>query len=288
MFKEYNPYVNLLYFIIIIGISIFYINPIIIFLTFISISIYYTMINDKKNYFKLIKNYLPVMTLIVIINLFVNHQGTTVLFFIKNNPYTKESLLYGIFSAIMLFNVFMEFNIFNKIMDSEKIYALLGKLSPTVSLIFSFVLRFIPLYKDKFKEIKEANLHIFKNNFMGKISYYSTCLSAFTSYVLENGIDTADSFVSRGYGLSKRTTFTPIKFKKSDNILLLIEIIFSSLIIYFVYMGKYSFYFFPTISNFNINTISILSYVTLFIFISIPILIDLKEELFWHIYRQKI
>lgn len=288
MFKEYNPYINLLYFIIIISISIFYINPIIIFLTFISISVYYTMLNGKKNYFKLIKNYLPIMVLIVFINLFVNHQGTTVLFFIKNNPYTKESLLYGIFSAIMLLNILMEFNIFNKIMDSEKIYFILGKLSPTISLIFSFVLRFIPLYKDKFNEIKEANLHIFKNNFMGKISYYSICLSAFISYVLENGVDTADSFVSRGYGLSERTTFTPIKFNKSENILLLFEIIFSSLIICFIYMRKYSFYFFPTISNFNINTISILSYITLFIFISLPILLDLKEELLWHIYKQKI
>lgn len=118
----------------------------------------------------------PVLFLTMIINPLSNHRGVTVLFYLNDNAITLEAILYGLASAAMLVSVVMWFSCFNKIMTSDKIIYLFGRMIPVIALLLSMCFRFIPLLKARFREIHDGR-NVWGGSFgNGKSSKKAGCL----------------------------------------------------------------------------------------------------------------
>ena len=168
-FFRFHPIVNFIYFAFVILFAMFLMNPICLIISFIS-SFCYSVILNGKSAIKFNLYMIPIAIIAILINVLFNHEGATILgYFSNGNPLTLESIIYGVASAIMLITVISWFSSFNKIITSDKILFLFGKIAPSLSLLLSMVFRFVPRFTNQIKEISNAQKCIGKDIENGNI-----------------------------------------------------------------------------------------------------------------------
>lgn len=163
---------------------------------------------------------LPMLLVVAMINPAFNHYGVTVLYQLKTGPVTLEAIVYGGILAFILWTSLVWFANFNEIMTTEHFVYLFGRLAPSLSLMLSMVFRFVPDFVRKLRVIREGQQCLGKD--FGQQRGLKACraavdeLSILLTWALENGIDTADSMRSRGYGTGRRTAYSIFHFTARD------------------------------------------------------------------------
>ncbi|MBQ5746432.1 MAG: energy-coupling factor transporter transmembrane protein EcfT, partial [Clostridia bacterium] len=220
-FESYHPFVNFLYFTEVIILSMSLNHPATQIISLFCAVAYLISAEGKKSYGFLLKFCIPAMPITAFINPAFNHEGVTILHYFKSgNPLTLESILYGISSGMMLVTVILWFSSFSRIMTSDKFIYLFGKVIPSLSLLLSMSLRFVPKFKKQFETVTEAQKCIGHDISTGSIwQRFKTAVVIFSimiTWALENAIETADSMKSRGYGLKGRTAFSIYRMDDRD------------------------------------------------------------------------
>lgn len=283
-----NPMAVTLYFLMTTGIAMFSMNPFILSLSLIG-SVSFFLIRHKS---KELKTHVYSLLLFIImagINPLVNHNGATVIFIMNDNPITFEALIYGIFAAAMIISVLYWFRSFSDIMTSDKLLYVFGGLSPKLALILSMALRFIPLFSNQTSRTQQTQkaMGLYKedniaDNIKGKLNIFSIVIT----WGLENGIITADSMSARGYGTSKRTSFSLFAWKKSDIVFLIISALLFVVTVCGLYNSTITYYpYFSISKNGIMETAGIIAYG---IMVFVPSFLEIKEALRWKFLQSKI
>lgn len=288
-FKERHPLFLAAYFISVLAFTMFLNNPVVLAFALLGGMLFCVFLENLKSFFKSLIIFLPLGLAIALSNPLFSHNGKTVLFFLNNNPITKEALLYGVNLAVMMVAVIYWFKCFNVIFTSDKLLYLFGKLSSKIALLFSSALRFIPLFKRQSLKIKEAQKALglysgegLTDKFKGHMRTYS----ALITWSLENAVETGASMKARGFGSGKRTSYSLFKAKKEDFYLTVITVIIDLILCFNI--KKLSFAFYPEITNieFNLKTLILLGLFLILYFL--PFLIELKEVIKWKYLKSKI
>lgn len=282
-FSKFHPIAGFSFFMLAIILTLIFINPVFLSISFICSFLYLLKLNGKSVFGTFFKFILPLVLLVGIFNMVFCHYGETVLFTIKRFDFTLECFLYGICTGLMLASVIMWFSAYNEIITSEKFMALFGKYAPNLALLFSMVLRFIPLMKKTADEIKEARTGIGQET--AGVKNTMNRFSALVSICLEKSIDTADSMKARGFGAGKRSTYSKYRFKKADAAVLLIIFVCFIYCIAVKVSGGFEFLYNPAIV---LNKADYISPVVFFIFCLIPLLADFTEDVKWLYLKSKI
>ena len=286
VFYTYHPILNMSFFVIVISATVFLLNPIILALSFIAAFAYSVKLKGSKAVKFNLLYMIPLMLFAAAINVLFVHEGATILgYFSNGNPITLESFIYGIFSALMIGSVIIWFSCFNEIISSDKTIYLFGRIVPKTSLIFSMILRLVPMYKSQIKIISNAQKGIGRDFTTGNLFQRARnglkILSIMLTWALENGVDTADSMKARGYGLKGRTSFSIFRFDSRDSIL---SVVMGALMMVFIYgLTKGIFYFriYPTVKWGDFSAYSILFYISIAIIFFIPMIIGILEDIKW-------
>ena len=285
-FTTFHPIVNITYFIAVLLFSMFFMHPIFLGIGFIS-AYSYSFIQKGRDALKFnILYMLPMLVFMAILNPAFNHEGVTILFYLKSgNPITLESIIYGLATASMFVTVIVWFSCYNVVMTSDKFIYLFGKIIPALSLIFSMVLRFVPMYKAQIKKISDAQKCIGRDvsqgNIIQKIRNGIKILSIMTTWALENAIETADSMRSRGYGLPNRTSFSLFRFDNRDRNTFMIMMGLIIIILLGAVAGQNTIRFFPSIKFAELTFFSIAVYSAYFLLCMLPVIINIMEEVKW-------
>ena len=292
-FSSFHPLVNFIYFTLVIIFSMVFIHFVFLIIS-ISMGIIYSFylkgLENLKSNFKFI---IPMLLVTAIINPLFNHEGMTILwYFPTGNPLTLESILYGIAAGMMFVSVIIWFSSYNDIISSDKFIYLFGKIIPSLSLVISMVLRFVPMFRRKLKEVEKAQKSLGKDYSTGpirdRIRNGLTIISIMITWMLESSIETADSMRSRGYGLKGRTNFSIFTFEKKD-LLASIYLIFGGLYIIIGYFNKGMYYrYFP---NFKVEYNSGYAISIFIIYLglcALPLIINIWEDLKWKYSQSKI
>ena len=214
-----------------------------------------------------------VMLLCVILNPLFVHKGITVMFFIGESPVTKEALVYGACTAMMLGAVIMWFYCYGIIMTSDRFMAVFGRRAPSASLVFSMVLRFIPRVKRQTAKVAAAQRCLGRRDGRGRMGGSDhvddsdrrgskdrvggshkhrardglRIISVITTWALENSIETADSMRARGYGCGTRSHYTKYEMKASDAVIIVFMIIAAVTVFALAAKGMLAFYCYPEV-----------------------------------------
>lgn len=282
-FGHYHPVANLIFFIAVIAFSTFWMQAGMIAVSFICATVYYFM-QKRSEGFKYFAMVLVAILIASIINPLFSHRGKTALFFLPTgNPVTLESITFGLLAGVILGEVLLWFGIFNSVMEDDKWTATIGKVAPTIAMIITMVLRFVPKYT-KFskstRDIQNANGFNKKSRIKNGMHVYSIT----ATWALETSIDTADSMRARGYGKARRTNYHNYKFEARDLIFVLWVVLLSATIIWMASVDKIHTFFYPTFRN-RESFVVLIAYIVLCI---TPILINIWEKLRWHILKSKI
>lgn len=310
-FKGYHPLVNVLFFISIIAFGMLLRHPVYLVISFISSTAYYLKLSGKDGRKTVFRFLLPMLLFVVIINSFFNHYGVTTLFILPSgNNFTFEALVMGIVSGITVVSVIQWFFCCNEVVTEDKFMHIFGRILPKGALIVSMILRFVPLYRRRYKEISQARKSMGLNgtdSFICKMKNTFKNIGILVSWSFENAIETADSMKARGYGLKGRTYYSRFQWQTGDTLALILLVLFDALIIFgLVSNSAYCIYnpyviinqpseigttYIINELNLTINPFGFLSIISLIAFTLLcflPLTIDLKEDIKWHRLQSKI
>lgn len=310
-FKGYHPLVNVLFFISIIAFGMLLRHPVYLVISFISSTAYYLKLSGKDGRKTVFRFLLPMLLFVVIINSFFNHYGVTTLFILPSgNNFTFEALVMGIVSGITVVSVIQWFFCCNEVVTEDKFMHIFGRILPKGALVVSMILRFVPLYRRRYKEISQARKCMGLNgtdSFICKMKNTFKNIGILISWSFENAIETADSMKARGYGLKGRTYYSRFQWQPGDTLALILLVLFDALIIFgLVSNSAYCIYnpyviinqpseigttYIINELNLTINPFGFLSIISLIAFTLLcflPLTIDLKEDIKWHRLQSKI
>ena len=284
-FKTYNPIVNFIYFLSAIGFSMFMMHPVFLIISLVCAIICTVMESGVKKALKSLLMLLPFVILMGAINPLFNHKGATILAYFPNgNPFTAESVCYGIGASIMLLAVFLLFSCYNKVVTSDKFIYIFGNIFPTLSLVFSMTIRFIPKLGRQAREIinaqKALGRDVSKGNIIVRCKRWAKVISILITRSLESSVETSDSMRSRGYGIGKRTAYSIYRFDKRDAVALLWIVINSVIVIIGMCTDSVYYTYFPslTITAAAESAVFEVSYLLLML---TPAIIEVKEACRW-------
>lgn len=315
-FSRYHPVVNLIFYLLVLGTTMFQMSVGLVFISLFSAVVYYFMLKKTEGL-----KYCAVVVGIIIVSAIINplfsHKGGTLLFYLfTGNPVTLESIIYGLISAIIIGAMLLWFSTFNQVMGVEKILGAIGKVLPNVSLLITMIMRFIPQYTRHQRKVSMVN-KVNKRNYGEKINLSnrektekenviearkkqkkkngidkiidsikegSRTFSITTTWALENSIYTADSMKARGFGTGRRTNYSNYKFQKRDYLLMGWLVILWLVVVFSLEREKVYTYYYPFIQVKN-NVVVYLIYGLLCL---TPVLINVKEEIRWLILKSRI
>ena len=150
-----------------------------------------------------------------------NHFGVTNLAFnFIGNAITLESVYYGFVRGIHIASGAMWFYCTIKIVSSDKVIYLLGRVWPRLSLFVSIFLRFTPQIVTRFARVNRAQTSIGRGvqqgNLLTKIRNAIRVTSIVITWSLENFVESGMSMKSRGYTLKGRTAYSLYRFDNRD------------------------------------------------------------------------
>lgn len=281
-FAGMNPVVNIVFFMLAIVFGMIFMHPVYLVISSVLSVVFYVSIAGRDA-LKLFLRILPIVLLVAFLNPLLNDNGDTVLFTYFNRSYTLEGLIYGLVFALILLVVSFWFAAYSKLITSDKFIYVFGPLAPTLSLVFTMVLRFVPNYVRKAKQIVTARRSIG----FGDKHDAPAIIGALTTWAFESGITTSDSMRSRGYGTGKRTSFSVYKFGLLDILMLVLMTTLSFVIIFCSVKGGMESSFVPSLVFTN-NTYTIVGAVAYLILLLLPTLVNLKEVIMWQILKSRI
>lgn len=292
-FKTYHPIVNFTYFVFVIGFSCFFMHPIALCISLVSGFIYSVMLKGKKAIKTNLIYILPIILMTALINPAFNHEGVTIIEYLPNgNPLTLESIVYGICAAVMIVSVICHFSCYNEVMTSDKFIYLFGKIIPSMSLIISMTLRFVPKFSSQLKTVANAQRCMGRDVSNGSIiqraKHGLNILSIMTTWSLENAIETADSMKSRGYGIPGRTAFSIFTFDKRDKKALICILLLGIYTFVGNLMGGMYYRFFPSMKTADVSFFNISVFAAYLMLCVCPIIIEIWEARKWKVLRSKI
>jgi energy-coupling factor transport system permease protein len=286
----FHPSVTFFYALSLALIAMLFFNPVFIVLGLFFAVIQNFMINGSKQLLKQLTWGLPFCFIIALFNPIISHGGKTLLFYFWGNPVTLEATFYGICSGAMLLLVFLWFGIYNRIVTPDRFMYLFSRVVPAASMLVTMTQRMVPLFSQRLSVIHttqktllqglpiSCELHPKEKNIINRFSVRQQImrlktsmskvlneLSILLSWSMEEGLDTADSMKARGYGITRRSSFSIYRFTRRD-FLSLVFIAACDFCCTAAYFSSVSFRFFPRIHMSSINVgciVSVAAYVLL-------------------------
>lgn len=233
----------------------------------------------------------PLFVVLSAINPLFSTGGRHIFFYLFGRPYTWEALSYGMITAGMLVATLLWFSCYNVVMTSEKFTCLFGSIIPSLSLILVMILRLIPSYQRKARQIAGARrcvVQTAEGSKREKLREGTAVLSALTSWSLEGAIITADSMRSRGYGTAKRTNYRLYRWQGADFGLLAVMVLLLSATVAAMVLGWTKISFFPVVSAAPVAGAPLAGILAYGVFLLLPTALNVLEELKWTYSLSKI
>ena len=292
-FKTYHPIVNFVYFVFVIGFSCVFMHPVSLTISLLSGFTYSVMLKGRKALKTNLIYMIPTLIFASLINPAFNHEGVTIIEYLPSgNPLTLESVVYGLAAAMMIVSVICWFSCYTEIMTSDKFIYLFGRIIPSLSLIISMTLRFVPRFSAQLKVVANAQRCMGRDVSNGSIIKRAknglSILSIMTTWALENAIDTADSMKSRGYGQPGRTAFSIFNFDKRDRKAFLYIMVLGIYTLIGGISGGMYFRYFPSIKANAFSLFGLSVFVAYGALCMCPILIEIWEVSKWKAIESKI
>ena len=285
-FEQLNPFTVAVYYLCVLGIIMFSMNPLLIAIALVS-SVLSAVIGGtagkKAHLFSL-----AVFLIAAVLNPLFVHKGQTPLFFFNDNPITLEATVYGLCAAGMLTAALYRLRDLSKVMTSDRVLYLFGRFSPQLALLLSMAIRYTALFRVRWRRICDAQraLGLFDDgNLIDAVRGRARVLSILITWTLENGIITAESMESRGYGTGRRTSYATYRVHRYDVILMLLCIWLTAVSAVGIYYSKAAFY--PELSMDLLSPWGIAGAAAFTVLSVLPLIINGKEAIRWRLLLSK-
>lgn len=278
-FAIMHPWTNFVYIVLVLVVTMFTMNPVVLAISYFASLVYGIYLNGTGFIKRNIMITVPVVIFSVLIQPIFNHSGVTPLFYINDNMVCLENIIYGAVISLLLIAVIQWCSVAAIYLSSEKMMYLFGSFIPSVGMIFSMILRMIPLMRKRYRQIHEAQMGLrggqAKENVFEKIGHFTGEFSTLITWSLESSMETSMSMESRGYGLKGRTSFNRFRFTLKDALTIIIMLACFMMAIIPIAGGEITVYYLPMIYFTEFNAEGVLAVSAFAILTMIPMMIEI-------------
>lgn len=245
-----------------------------------------------------LKVLLPLLLLTVLLNGLFSPFGVTQLATLPwGRPLTLEALAAGLVSGLRFITILLWLSSWSRLLTSDRILWLFGRLLPSFAMVLTLSLRLVPLYFAQSRRIRLAQQGAMpaqavntegSSSWRSRVSELgrrwrlaSAAFSALLTWSLEHAVDTADTMRARGYGSGKRSSFTPWRLDQASLLTLLALVLTVAVWAVGTLLDPAAVYLHPVITLPGLNRFSLLAYTGCFFTALTPLLLDLYGGLRW-------
>ena len=292
-FSTYHPLITFSYFALMLAATMLLMHPVYLALSLFGALSYAFLLSGRRALRFSLMGMLPLMLITAVINPLFNHEGATILFYAPwGNPVTLESIQYGVASGVMFAAMLGWFSCVNAVMTSDKITYLFGRAAPSLAMVFSMVLRFVPKYQAQLRVISAVQKGVGRDVSSGsvrqKIHHGVRILSVMTTWALENGIETADAMKARGCGLKGRTAFSLYRFERRDVAAAAALLFLGAALAAAGAAGACAMRYYPTARMAPFSPLALAAALGYAVLCFLPAAVDLKELYRWKHFESRI
>lgn len=213
-FANLHGAVSFFYFAAVVLVTVLVLHPAVLAVSLLFAGAYLAVLEGARGLWRRLRWLLPLIPLTAAFNALVSHRGVTALFMLKNgNAVTLESLVYGLMAGGMLAAAVLWLACFHAVFTSDKLMALTGRRLPTLSLLTSMSLRFVPRVRRQVRVIAETRRALCPEaGRLDRLRGGVQTLSSVVSWMLERSVVTADVMRARGHGLPGATVYRRERF----------------------------------------------------------------------------
>lgn len=272
-------------------ITMFITDPVLLFLSLLGAVSFSAAVQDRKRFWGGLLFLLLLFFLLALTNPLFSHSGNTTLFRLFGDPVTLEALLCGVDLAAMALASLLWWQCFSAVMTTDKLLCLFGRVIPRLSLTLSLSLRFLPLFRRQWEEIRQTQIGIgygAGRSLFSRIKGAARIFSALVTWALENAVDTASSMRARGHGLPGRSRFFLFRMTVRDRILTGSAVLLGALTLFAMGRGRFRFSFYPQLSSLTFDAETLAGYAAFALLSFLPLILECTEALTWKFLRSKI
>ena len=277
-FAKLHPITKSAFFICAFVLTLCASNPVFSLIS-LSAALLYSVLDGIRAFLSSLRFAVIITALVSVFNMLFAHYGVDVLFTVNDVEFTLEALFYGFNQGLVMSAVMLWFKVMSYVIDSAETAYLL-RFAPKLALLFSMVLGFLPRFKSKLGDIRDAQKGLSYSEPLttrDKLKNGLQNLSALVSYSLESSIITADSMSARGYN-PKRSSRLRYKHSVRDVVYFSIFALSFALIVFAQITGKIKFIFEPRI---YFESDSVVYYFIFAAVMLLPLIIEVWEVLLW-------
>ena len=290
-FYQLHPVTAAVYFAAVLGFSMFLRNPLLAVFSLTGAAAFCSFLTDAAEKRSDLRFHLPFICFVTLVNPLFSHNGRTPLFFLNGNAVTVEAICYGVYLGVMLSGVLLWCKALSKVIDADKLLYLLGKLSPSVALVMSAVMRYLPALRREAESLRQtqAAMGLFSSESLtdrlaGSLKIYGAMLIRLPELAAAGG----QTMRARGFGEAKRRYYTIFRFRRRDAAVLLLTLLGMAAVICFAATAQYTYTFYPSMTGLSFGAAQIPAYACFFGLTLLPFFAELEEAIRWRRYRSGI
>ena len=154
VFDRWHPLNSFVYFLLVLLLTMFFLHPVALGVSLTTAGCLALALARGGGQKKRLLWLLPLLLLTAVLSPLFNHQGVTVLAWFPNgNPLTAESIYYGLAAAAMLIAVIVWFYCCNRVLTTDKLTWLFGRVAPALALVLTMTLRFVPRLRARIRAV---------------------------------------------------------------------------------------------------------------------------------------
>lgn len=209
------------------------------------------LILDGAKAARLVAGALGLAAVVALVNPLFNTRGETVLFtWWGGRPYTLEALMAGVSTALMLAQTLLWFASLSLVLTPDKLMVLFGRWAPSLTLVLTLSLRLVTSLRRKVARVAQARAGVGLGGGASlglRVCEGGLVLGSVTAAAFEDGVTTADSMKSRGFGLPGRTRYQVVRFRGADGLLAGVVAVLTAIVLVAAALGALAVLFFPEV-----------------------------------------
>ncbi|MBS4174009.1 energy-coupling factor transporter transmembrane component T [Bacillus sp. FJAT-49736] len=290
--RSFHPIVCFLYYVGAAALVMLYKHPVFLFIGSI-ILILFNISLDKGETLKKWWKLLAILSVFfLLLTPLTNHRGSHILLYLHENPITLEAVIQGIILALSLFCLMVLFTSYNQVVTADKFLYLFSKWVPQWALLTMISMRFVPLLRRRLSDIeltqRSKGLSVKDGSLKQRSKNGIQFVQILLTWSLEEALQTADSMAARGYGLRKRSKYSPFQMKNRDWQALILLFLLSALGIFGWWLGDGVLSITPILEPIFLEGREWFYFTVFIAYIGFPLVIEEREALQWHYWKRKI
>ena len=268
LLEKAHPLTGFLYLISVMGVTIFTRHPLLIGISLLGAAVLLTLCGKGK----LLLWSVPAVLVCAVTNPIFSHRGETVLFFVGDHSITLEAVIYGAIFGGMLAAVCGWSILAANFVTSDKYVWLFGRVLPVSGLVLSCTMRFVPLFIRRTASFSAAQR-------AESLTERLTAFSSSLGYSAEQAMLSADSMKARGYGCTKRTSYSRYRFGARESLQLLSVAVLAVSAAALMICGAGAFECYPRLSEISLSPADIALYAAYGMLCALPTCAAAWEQL---------